>query len=242
MYTIIPLAGPDFINKDLGIKPLFKIGSTTLIDKIIKSRSWIKNNEIPTKNIIFTLKDIKESNECEKYLKQKYLDCKIVKISSYAKGALMSSLAASSLIKDFSSPIIVDLIDIAFDFEEELTIDKIFKDDNIGAILPYFKSNNLSYSYADIKNNYVLETKEKKGWIFNKDNCKKEGNASAGVYFFKNLSIFLNSVSDSLQNFKEYNNNDNLFLCPAMNGVIKQDKKVLALKVNNIDSIGLKFK
>ena len=242
MYSIIPLAGPDFVNKDFVIKPLFKIESTPLIKKVLNSRLWVKNGELESQNMIFILKDIKESLECENYLKKEFLNCKIVKISSYAKGALMSSLSGVSLIEDFSQPIIFDLVDIAFDFEKEVNIEDLFKKNNdLGAILPYFKSNNMSYSYANIKDNYVLETKEKKGWNF-KNTTLKEGNASAGVYFFRNLNIFLNSSADSIKKFADYNYNNNLFLCPAINSVVEQKKKVLAVKVKNIESFGLKFK
>ena len=240
MYCIIPLAGPDFVHPTLGIKPLFESGNQALISEILNSRSWVKSGELKSEKMIFVLRDISEAKECEEYLRQNFNGCVIVKISDFSKGDLMTSLAALSLIKNFDEPVICDLVDINFSFQH--SVSAIFQDENIGAILPFFKSDDLAYSYAELdQNNYVSQTKEKKGWKFGK-NETEFGNASAGVYFFRDVKIFLAAVIDSIENFQNYNHKENLFLCPAMNGVIKNNKKVLAVEVGDVDSVGLNFK
>lgn len=244
MYSIIPLAGPDFFNPRYGIKPLFEIDGQTIIKKILGSRKWIKEGEVQNKDLIFVLRDTIHTAQFEEYLRMEFQGCQIVQLSDFTKGALLSCLAATSLIKNFNCPIICDLIDINFQIDREFSIAKTFLENkDIGAILPYFKSNNLEYSYVDIDNNgYVTSTKEKSGWIFKENIKPKLGNASAGVYCFRNLSIFLNSVADSLNNYQCYQHNENLFLCPAMNGVIKNGARVFGIFVDTVESVGLRFK
>jgi hypothetical protein len=241
MYSIIPLAGPDFFNPQYGIKPLFKVDGETLIKKILTSRKWIKDGEVKNENLIFVLKTSARTAECKKYLQQEFVNCKIVEISDFTSGALMSCLAATSLIKDFNAPLIFDLVDIGF--KSDFSVKKTFAENaKLGAILPYFKSDNPTYSYADIdENGYVIATKEKKGWDFGKEKTT-QGNASAGVYFFKNLSVFLTATIDSLENYESYHHKQNLFLCPAMNGIVKNGFKILPIEVFEIESFGLNFK
>ena len=133
-------------------------------------------------------------------------------------------------IADFHS-YCLDMNDIIYDIDFSPT--KIFsEDENLGGILPYFKSSNEKYSYLKMKGNYVIETAEKK---------VISDNASAGTYFFRNLDIYLKAVADSIEYHESYSYNNILFLCPSFNGVIKNNMKVIGLKVENVDEISLKF-
>lgn len=232
MYSVIPLAGPDFYSDAYGIRPLYKIDNEPLILKIIRSRAWYKQNLVESHNIIFVLRDTKGCAEVETLLKDNFKGCRIVKLSDLTIGALFSCLSACSLIKNFNSPIIFDLADIFFD--SEFNIAGIFSDKNIGAILPVFKSDNEKYSYAALNDKAeVLKTREKIVISYN---------ASAGVYIFNNIKTYLSAVVDSIENFSEYSFKDSLFLCPAMNGVIKAGLKVKAEFVSNINPVSLVFK
>jgi hypothetical protein len=243
MYSIIPLAGPDFYNERYGIKPLFKIDGEFLIKKILNSRKWVKDLESTSKDFIFIVKSSQYLEEFKNFLKKEFLDCKIVEISSFTKGALMSSLAGLSMIEDFNKPIAFDLIDIDFKVAKDFSITNEFlKDPKLGAILPYFKSDNMQYSYVDINSDgYIKEAKEKKGWNFNNQKTPF-GNASAGVYFFRNLPTFLSGLKDSIINYDKYNHLGNLFLCPAVNGVIKRGNLALAFEALKVNSISLLLK
>jgi len=239
MYCIIPLAGPDFYHSNYGIKPLFKIDGEVLLKKITNSRPWV--SEIKKENFIFVLKQSQYLSHFKGYLKEEFSDAKIVEISHFSKGALMSCLAATSLISDFNQPIAIDLADIFFNLKNETSISHIFStNDNIGAILPVFESDNIEYSYADVKNGFVLSTKEKKGWDFGKEN-KSTGMASAGVYFFRNLEIFLKAAANSVKNFDLENHKGNLFVCPSVNGV-NSCYKTMAMSACDVDPVSLMFK
>ncbi len=232
MYCIVPLAGPDFTNPKYGIKPLFKIDGIPLVEKALTSRHWYQNGELKNDQIIFVLREVAEAKEAEDFLKSKFPGCQFVKIADLTKGALLSSLAGASLIKDFTQPIIVDLIDMLY--SSTLSPREIFqKDTQIGGILPYFKSDNEKYSYLEIIDNQVTQAVEKR---------VISDNASAGTYFFRNFPIFLSAVSDSVKFDKLYAFKNNLFLCPAFNGIVKQSLKIEAIPVQEVEEVSLFFK
>jgi hypothetical protein len=161
MYCIVPLAGPDFYNESYGIKPLCRFGDETLIQKAIYSRSWYQNKDLISGNIIFILRDTPHTNETEIYLKDTFAGCKIVRIPELTRGALLSSCAGFSIIKDFTRPVVVDLVDIIY--KSDFSPTREFETDpNIGGILPFFKSTNEKYSYLEIVMGHVTQTAEKR--------------------------------------------------------------------------------
>ena len=233
MKCIIPLAGPDFFKKEYGIKPLTKYNEDTLINFILNSRPWIYNKEILNEDLIFILKDTKESKKFENYVKKLYSGSKIVKIPETTQGALMTILSGLSIIKDFDEPIIIDLVDIIYEIKNYKSIKSMFLERNINAIIPYFKSNNNKFSYLLIdKSNKVIKAEEK--------NVISD-NASAGTYIFKNLSILLSAINYSIKNREDVMYNNLLFVCPSVNGIIEQNSIVEPLKVKLIESLSTFF-
>lgn len=229
MYCIVPLAGPDFYNERYGYKPLCEIEGKPLLEVALMSRCWYKNGEVTNDKIIFVIRDNQMYDKFEIYLKENFCGSKVVKISDYTKGALLSAMAGASLINDFTEPIVVDLIDILY--EGDFSPTKIFESDiNIGGILPYFNSCNEKYSYLEIVNGYVTQTVEKK--VISND-------ASAGTYFFKNLNVFLEAVSGSVKFDKIISYNNNLFLCPSYNFIKK--KYIFPQIVNIKNELSLTF-
>ncbi|XER09398.1 hypothetical protein SRRS_50240 [Sporomusa rhizae] len=115
----------------------------------------------------------------------------------------------------------MDLSDIIF--QGDFNPVEIFREDPcIGGIIPYFISRNPQYSYLELSGQWVRQTAEKK--------VITEA-ASAGVYFFRDAPLFLEAVADSLRFDKLYSYNNNMFLCPAMNGIIRSNKLVQAVQV-----------
>jgi hypothetical protein len=233
MKCIIPLAGPDFYKEDYGIKPLTKYNEDTLINFILNSRPWIFNKEILNEDLIFILRDIKESNIFEDYIKSIYPGSKIVKIPEITQGALMTILSGLSIIKNFDEPIIIDLVDIIYEIKNYKSIEAIFLETNISAIIPYFKSDNDKYSYLLIdKDDKVVKAREKE---------VISDNASAGTYIFKNLSTLLSAINYSITNKDQLMYNDLLFVCPSVNGIIDQNGIVKPLKVELVESLSSYF-
>ena len=231
MKCIIPLAGPDIYTEKYGLKPAYEIDGEPLLVKAIHSRSWY-GKTLFEEDLIFVIRDFEQLDELQYYLQYNFPEGKHVIMPELTKGALMSALSGVALIKDFSEPIVIDLVDILFvgDFNPV----KIFKEDESTAgIIPYFISENPKYSYLELSgNSNVIRTREKK--VISKF-------ASAGVYFFNNLQTFLNAATFSINHFTKVAHNDLLFLCPSYNGIITKTNKVKAVKVDVQNEISLLF-
>jgi hypothetical protein len=233
MKCIIPLAGPDIYTEEYGLKPAYKIDGEPLLVKAIQSRNWYgKGKSLSEDDLIFVVRESNELSEVRSFLQSNFPKGKQVIIPDYTQGALMSTLAGISLIKNFTEPIVVDLVDILFNSVIDPV--KLFNENsNIAGIIPYFKSENPKFSYLKLDNDKnVLMTKEKE--VISE-------NASAGVYFFKNVSTFLQAASFSIAYYKKMAHNNLLFLCPSFNGIIDDGKLVKAVVVTDQKEISLKF-
>jgi len=227
---IVPLAGPDFNTEKHGIKPLVPIEGEPLIKKVLKSRSWY-NSLLREEAITFVLRDSEGTDKAIAYLQEEFSGCHFVKLSGLSKGALLSALAGSSLISNYDQPVVVDLADIIFQGEWN-PIEIFAENPLIGGIIPYFNSINPKYSYLELSGQWVRQTAEKK---------VISDAASAGVYFFRDLPMFLEAAADSIRFDKLYSYNNNMFLCPAMNGIICRNKLVKAVSVQDVVELSLFF-
>jgi len=232
MKCIVPLAGPDIYTEKYGLKPSYLVDNEPLLPKIINSRNWF-GNRLMEEDIIFLIRDMEQLDELKNFLTSHFPKSKKVILPGFTKGALLTALSGVSLITDFLEPIVVDLVDIFF----KSNIDPInyFNNDvkTVG-LIPYFKSNNPGYSYLDLDNNGLLIRSREKQVI--------SDNASAGVYFFRNISVFLSAVIYSINNEKEISYKDNLFLCPSFNGVIENGFNVYSFEVESYDDKSTIFK
>jgi hypothetical protein len=231
MICIVPLAGPDFYDERYGIKPLYKIQGEALIKKAIESRPWYLTGELMSEDIIFVLRETQYTSTVVDFLSSTFVGCKFVTIPEITKGALMTTLAGISIIRDYDVPVVVDLVDIIYD--QAISPKEIFENDiRVGGILPYFNSKNEKYSYMAIENGFVNRTAEKE---------VISNHASAGTYFYRNLDILLKSFADSVANEGDYSVRGNLFLCPSYNGIISNNMLVYPVQVSNVDEISLNF-
>jgi len=227
MYSIVPLAGPDFILPNGSLKPLFKIDGISLIEKALKSRFWFQNGELETKDLIFILRDTERTPDFKAFLEKTFIDCKTLVISNITKGALLSSLAGCALIDNYNKPVCVDLVDIIYDCSS--SPQELFKkNSDLSGIIPYFKSDNPKFSYLTIENEMVQQTVEKK---------VISNNASAGTYFFKDLPTFLRAASGSLKVNEILSYKGNMFLCPSYNPLILNGEKIVPFEVSGVISL-----
>ena len=229
MKCIVPLAGPDIYNNKYGLKPAYEIDGEPLLYKALNSRCWY-GNVIKEDDLIFVMRNFEQLKGLQQLITSLFPKGRQLIIPDLTRGALMTTLAGTSIIEDYSETIVVDLVDILFtsDFKPE----EIFeKDESISGIIPYFESKHPQYSYLEIDNySNVLRTREKK---------VISNYASAGVYFFKNLSIFLASVQYSIDNESYISFKSKLFLCPSFNGIINEKYNVKAIEVNVVNQISL---
>jgi dTDP-glucose pyrophosphorylase len=224
MKCVVPLAGPDFYNESYGIKPLYDLNGIPLIEEALSSRFWINNGELLEEDLIFVLKESEHAKAFAEYLSKTFPKSKLCYISQFTKGAILSASVGVSIINDPDEPIIIDLVDILF--ESDFSPTEVFSNPEVNGILPYFSSDSIKYSYLDIKDNQVVKTAEKK---------VISNHASAGVYFFRNQEVFFRALHHSLIHAEDLAVNGILFVCPAFNGIIEQNKKVIPyfVKITN---------
>jgi len=221
MYSIVPLAGPDFISDDGIIKALASFDDGFLLEKILKSRPW--HSQI--QKYIFILIDRQETRAfARQYLKEWFPNSDIIFLESTTKGAALTILAGLTQIHEFNSAIALDLGDILY--ETTMNPLSIFaKDESIGAIVPTFKSNNSIYSYIAFKADKSLIAREKE--VISE-------NASAGTYIFKNVEAILYGVFYSAANADELSYNHLLYVCPMLNALADLQ---LLVHVENVQSV-----
>jgi hypothetical protein len=231
VISIVPLAGPDFVHSSLGIKPLISVDGEPLLKKVITSRPWWRDGSLQPANIIFVLRDIPETSNLIPYLDEWFPGAKRVFISSLTSGALMSALAGVSLVKDFDTPLCIDLVDIIYNSNESIL--DFFADKDIGGVVPYFTSSEPCYSYFTIDDRGLVTQAREKQVI--------SQNASAGTYFFRDTNTFLQAAAFSLANREELSVKGILFVCPAMNFLIDSGLKVMPFQANEVRSISKIF-
>ncbi len=224
--VIIPLAGPDFYSDEFGIRPLYPVGQSTLIEYVLSKRKWI----LDCKNqIVFILRlEGEHTKKMHDFLTQHFPLANIVTLGSLSAGASFSALAGISLAQNFDLPVVVDLADIAFDLDLEPS--EYFKNNpEVDAVVPYFHSDESKFSYLKLDGECVIEAREKQ---------VISTNASAGVYIFRDVSVYLRAMEYSLKNPEICRIGKAFFVCPSINGLITKSRQVRAIMVKNAEPIG----
>lgn len=227
MYVIVPLAGPDFLRADGSIKALESLQGQPLLKYALDSRPW----SLKVKKYIFVLHDCLKSRQfSEKYLRYWYSNSSFVYLSSFSRGAAMSSLAALSSLNNYFEPLIIDLADILY--ESNINVKHVLDGNpELAAIALSFKSENPQYSYLiSDENNQVIQSAEKR---------VISDNASAGTYIFRDCGILLKAFAHAVSNESTQTFNDLFYVCPLFNGVIANKGNVLLERVSNVVDIKL---
>ena len=222
MLCVVPLAGPDFVDKKGKIKALKPFMNGFLLKKVLESRHWfheissyhfiLQNNNIMRNFYASTLKDW-FPNSCAAF------------ITPPTRGAVMSVLSGVSMINNFNAPIVVDLADIYYESNNDIA--SVFScNPDIGAVALTFKSTKDCYSYFRFSSNiFDFESREKE--VISSD-------ASAGTYIFKNLPVLLYSLYYSIKNVDHISYNDLLYICPALNSLKELNLRVVGVDVCNV--------
>lgn len=228
---IIPLAGQDFYSKKFGIRPLYPVGNTTLIERILSNRFWI-NDSNKNNQILFVLLEVgAPTKTLQAFIADKFPSAYTIVLSNTSLGAPFSALAAIALATDPTMPVIVDLADI--NFSVPLNVNDYFSNHpEVMGLIPYFESRDPKYSYLKLSGKEVLETREKE---------VISNSASAGVYVFRDVRTYLNAMTYALNNPKKCSINNIFYICPIFNGLISSGQKVHAISVDDVEPIGRLF-
>ena len=220
MQVIVPLAGPDYFSSKVAKGLERSIFGEFQLKHILETRPWSKENKL---KYSFILHDSNESRSFAKnYLSNWFDNTSYVFLSDYTDGAAFSAISAISFYGvNLNCPLIIDLADIYFESDSKPDFSGEFS--SCSFIGYSFKSQSPLYSYFKTANNEIIETLEK--------NVISE-NASAGVYAYKNASLFLEGFSEILKNPKPFLYKDMLFVAPLTNGLTKNGKKGKIIKVH----------
>lgn len=217
---LLPVAGKAqrFLDQSYIMpKPLINVSKRHMIDWALDS--------INTKNanLIFIVReDHILSFDIDKILKKKFGNkVKIIVAKTITEGAACTCLLAEKLI-DNDHPLVIYTPDVTFHKKWDPSS---FKND--GHLL-IFKSNSPAHSYAKINNQgFVSLTAEKK---------VISDNAAVGVYSFKKGSDFVKSAKQMIENKDKFNNE--YYICPVYNYLIKEGKKITISKVDKMHVLG----
>ncbi|MCD7110975.1 hypothetical protein LRX75_18230 [Rhizobium sp. DKSPLA3] len=228
MKCIVPLAGPDLWSERHGLRPLVNHEGTPLIEAALRPRAWA--SLLAPSDYVFVVRETTAHLDLVAFLKDAWPGCRIVTLSHLSAGALFSCLAATALVPA-DEPLIVDLADVLF-HEGPADPAALFAQGAYGAIVPVFASSEPCYSYLTISDGLVTGAREKQ---------VISGHASAGVYMFRNIEIFLGASAHSIAHRDELAHKGSLFICPMINGVIADGHSVIAPHIRDCRPAGKIF-
>jgi hypothetical protein len=229
MPCIIPLAGPQLTHPDFGLIARYPVDGVPLLRRTLETRPWWIRGQTRARDMIFVLREGAELAELRAAVTGWYPDCRTVVLSHLSQGALLSALAGAAAVATLDGPLIIDLADIIYDSEADP--ERLFAQaNNLGAIVPHFTADDPCYSYLRLgPDGAVIEAAEKR---------VISHHASAGTYIFRSLGDFLGAAGNALTAApEELRVGRALFVCPVVNGLVRQGKRVMPLPVHNVRPI-----
>jgi len=185
--VVIPMAGAGTRFKIAGYdlpKPFIEFDNKMMIEHVLSSFSKIETNFI----LVLQEKFLEEQKLQLEHLKKTYsLD--FVTVPKLTMGAAITALAAHKKINPALDIIFADSDNI-FNPDDVFNFVKYSRNNNLSGSLLTFNSDKPCFSYAKVDNlGFLIETKEKE---------VISNHAIAGMYYFKKLEDFKNSVIDMI--------------------------------------------
>lgn len=224
---VIPISGSgtSFINAGYTFpKPLIDINGKPMIQLVIENLK----PSFSHKFILICKKDHHDKFSLNQIFENSTKgNFKSIQLSSSTQGAACTVLTAIDFIDSDEELIVANgdqVIDV--DINKFITFARKSKAD--GAILT-FTSQHPRWSYARVdKKGNVLETAEKK---------VISNHATAGIYYFKQGSFFVEAAISMINKDIRYNND--FYVCPVYNELILSGKKMVIWEVKQSQMHGL---
>lgn len=229
MNCIVPLAGPQLVHPDFGLIARYPVGGAPLLRRTLETRPWWTAGHVTARDLIFVLREGPELADLRAAVTGWYPGCRIAVLSDLSQGALLSVFAGAAAVTAFAAPLIIDLADIVYDSDADL-LGQFAQAPALGAIVPTFTADDPCYSYLRLgPDGDVVEAAEKR---------VISNHASAGTYIFRSLGDFLGAAGTSLTTApEELAVRGVFFVCPVVNGLIRQGRRVQPLPVRNVRPI-----
>lgn len=229
MIAIIPLAGPDFERNDGTVKAELPVDGMPLLRRALESRPWWRSGALESRDVIFVLRDSPRSRRfADERLSEWYPASLQVYLGASTTGAALSAAAAVALTRAFDRTLVLDLCDILFDCPLG-PIEALGRSPSLGGLAVTFPSDNAKYSYLECDaSGRVIRAREK---------VVISDIASAGVYFFRSVPVFLKALAHSMVHTDTLAHNGLLYVCPLFNGVIDQALEVRCVPAESVRDI-----
>jgi RpiB/LacA/LacB family sugar-phosphate isomerase len=217
---LIPIAGKGsrFVEKGYILpKCLIMVGHKQSIDWSMESVNY------EDCNLIFCAKkEHIENFGIDKILKKKYGDITVVEVTKDTGGSVETCLLAEKYI-DNDIPLFIYTLDTLHEPKFNPAEHKL----EDGFVLT-FKSNSKDHSYVKVnEQGYAIETAEKQ---------VISNNASVGIYYFRTGKMFMKYAKEMIE--KNYRFNNEFYICPLYNLMIRDGLKVTIKDVDKIHVIG----
>lgn len=223
---LIPMAGAGSRFVEAGYtepKPLIDVLGEPMIKWALKSFNFL--DKLKSYDLIFVI--LKEHDQ--KYeLKNKLFkifdkNIKIIELAEITRGQAETCLAADKYINNHNKLFIFNC-----DTFSTAPIWDLILTENPDGILPCFKATDPKYSFAGLDEyGYVSRTAEK-------DPISEH--ATNGMYYFKRGSDFVSAAEKQIKN--NHMSNNEFYVAPLYNELIKSGKKIRVVKVENNNVMG----
>lgn len=219
---LVPIAGKGQRFVDDGFhmpKPLIMVDDKHIIDW-----SFLSINKDEYDMIFVVRKEHVYNFGMDTILRNKFgEDIKIVETDKITSGTVASCLLAKDFINN-EQQLVIYTLDVHF--QNQFSINAVDKESD-GFILT-FKANNPAYSYAELDAaGLVLRTAEKE--VISE-------NAAVGIYYFKEGSTFVKYAEEMID--KNLRTNNEFYVCPLYNLMIKNGLKVTTAQVDKMYLMG----
>ncbi len=219
---LLPVAGKAQRFLDEGYimpKPLIMAGKKNVIDLALDSII------LKDCNLIFVCrKEHVMEHGIDQILKNKFgEDVKIVTVDHDTDGAVSTCLLAKEHINN-ENPLLIYTPDVCF----QNSLDPLTIDEKLDGFLLTFKANNPAHSYVEVNDRgFAIRTAEKQ--VISSD-------AAVGVYYFKTGNIFVDYAEKLIS--EKIKTNNEFYICPIYNLLIKDDLKVSIRQVEKMHVLG----
>lgn len=218
MKLVMPMAGRarrfNLQSDELVIKPLIEVQGKCLFEWALSS--------LPVQiSVLFIIQ--KE----HRALKQKILgllpESQIIELDDYTTGPVETLSSCFHLLQD-DEPIIVCDCDLYFESPEFIQF-LSHRDESVESAVLTFMSDNPSYSYIKLKDNLILEIKEKE---------VISNNAVCGCYYFKTGKGLINAACNALDRYSDRE----VFMSDVIRMSIQKGDRVCGFKTEKHVSLG----
>tara|TARA_Y100000589_G_scaffold326075_1_gene365184 strand:- start:267 stop:1355 length:1089 start_codon:yes stop_codon:yes gene_type:complete len=200
-------------------KPLIKVKGIELLLWSLNSFEFKPKDDL----YIVTLK----SDNVKKLLLKKikliypYINIHWLELDKCLNGQLLTSLNAIKFFK-IKGEILIHNCDTSYAFKYD-DLQDILKNDVFG-IIPYFNSEGFNWSFIQIKNDIIVEVKEKE---------RISNNCSVGTYYFKDAEVFFNLANQYLIEIKN-NSIKEFYIAPFYEYAISRSLKIYPIKCDHV--------